>query len=105
MVTFENTLSKRECFILTAFATDNDTKTKQRAAALLAWSNGSSNREIAQAAEMQVRRVKKLIRAFAQRRLEVFPHVKVELASRGIAGTTCVDTLLQRYGGDHVHSR
>lgn len=105
MVTYENTLSKGECFVLTALSTDNDIKTKQRSAVLLAWSHGSSNRDIARTTEIQVRRVKKLIRAFAQRRLEVFPQAKVALASRGIAGMTCVDSLVKRYAGDLTHSR
>jgi CHAD domain-containing protein len=104
MITHENTLTERERHILTALAANSEPTTARRAQALLEWSQGRSDEEIAEAAGLRRSRIKHLTRAFAQKRLEVFAPSSIERASRGVEGCITVEALLQKQHADVAHA-
>ncbi|MGB8646818.1 MAG: CHAD domain-containing protein [Anaerolineae bacterium] len=105
MITRENTLTERERHILKALAADPDAATASRAQVLLHWADGDTREQIAQATGLRPAQALQITRAFSQKRLEIFAPPSIERASRGLAGATTVDDLLQENHVNMGHAR
>ncbi|TMC59588.1 MAG: CHAD domain-containing protein [Chloroflexi bacterium] len=101
----EHVLTGRERTLLKRLAHDADRKLAARAQLVLAWAAGLSREDSARASGLRPEQVQHWTRAFARKRMEMFPASALERAARGRAGATTMSAMLRQRRVALAHPR